>query len=81
MIYGSDIKILFLKELYLIQSMKSRAQKMRLGDLAPNFVSKATGFAEPFDFYTWAGTSWVILFSHPADFSTCSFFRCILVYY
>lgn len=42
---------------------------MRLGDRAPNFRAKATDFPEPIDFYEWAGNSWVILFSHPADFS------------
>lgn len=43
---------------------------MRLGDVAPNFKAMATGYMDSFDFYEYCGTSWVIFFSHPADFST-----------
>ncbi|MBC6420809.1 MAG: peroxiredoxin [Hormoscilla sp. SP5CHS1] len=40
---------------------------LRLGDTVPNFT-QASSEGE-IDFYTWAGDSWVILFSHPADYT------------
>jgi alkyl hydroperoxide reductase subunit AhpC len=40
---------------------------LRLGDIAPNFTQDSN--IGPIDFYDWAGDSWVILFSHPADFT------------
>ncbi len=40
---------------------------IRLGDTAPNFTSDST--EGTIDFHDWAGDSWVILFSHPADFT------------
>lgn len=40
---------------------------IRLGDTAPNFVAQ-TSIGE-IDFYTYLGTSWGVLFSHPADFT------------
>ncbi|MEZ4462143.1 MAG: redoxin domain-containing protein, partial [bacterium] len=40
---------------------------LRLGDTAPNF--KATTTAGDIDFYEWAGDSWVVFFSHPADYT------------
>ena len=40
---------------------------IRLGDTAPNFVAQ-TSIGE-IDFYTYLGSSWVVLFSHPADFT------------
>ncbi|KGF71903.1 peroxidase [Neosynechococcus sphagnicola sy1] len=40
---------------------------LRLGDTVPNFTqASSTG---DIDFYEWAGDSWVILFSHPADYT------------
>ncbi|KAA0229318.1 MAG: Alkyl hydroperoxide reductase C [Fimbriimonadales bacterium] len=40
---------------------------LQLGDTVPNFVQEST--AGPIDFYEYAGDSWVILFSHPKDFT------------
>jgi alkyl hydroperoxide reductase subunit AhpC len=40
---------------------------LRLGDVAPNFKAKTT--AGDIDFYEFLGTSWGILFSHPADYT------------
>jgi alkyl hydroperoxide reductase subunit AhpC len=40
---------------------------LRLGDTAPDFVQEST--AGPIHFHEWAGNSWVVLFSHPADFT------------
>lgn len=40
---------------------------IRLGDSAPNFEVDTT--EGPIDFHDWQGDSWVVLFSHPADFT------------
>ena len=41
--------------------------QLRLGDIVPNFT-QATTHGES-DFFEWAGDSWVVLFSHPKDFT------------
>ncbi|MGJ7499678.1 peroxiredoxin [Variovorax sp. ZT5P49] len=40
---------------------------LRLGDTAPNFTQDSS--EGPIDFHQWAGDSWVVFFSHPADFT------------
>ncbi len=40
---------------------------LRLGDLAPNFTAKTS--EGEITFYDYVGDSWVVLFSHPADYT------------
>ncbi|MDV2995350.1 MAG: Peroxiredoxin [Chroococcidiopsis sp. SAG 2025] len=40
---------------------------LQLGDTVPNFT-QSSSFGD-IDFYEWAGDSWVVLFSHPADYT------------
>jgi len=40
---------------------------LRLGDTVPNFTQNST--EGEINFFDWAGDSWVVLFSHPADFT------------
>ncbi len=38
-------------------------KQLFLGDIVPNFTAETQD--GPFDFYEYAGSSWIIAFSHP----------------
>ncbi|NER83648.1 MAG: peroxiredoxin [Leptolyngbya sp. SIO1D8] len=40
---------------------------LQLGDIVPNFTQQTT--EGEINFYQWAGNHWVVLFSHPADYT------------
>lgn len=40
---------------------------LQLGDIAPDFTQRSS--QGNVDFYEWANDSWVVLFSHPADYT------------
>ncbi|MBD1912055.1 MULTISPECIES: peroxiredoxin [unclassified Leptolyngbya] len=40
---------------------------LQLGDTVPNFVQQSS--QGEINFYDWAGDSWVVFFSHPADYT------------
>lgn len=40
---------------------------LRLGDTAPDFAQKSS--KGTINFYQWAGPSWIVLFSHPKDYT------------
>lgn len=40
---------------------------LHLGDVVPDFTQESS--EGPIHFYEWTGDSWVVLFSHPADFT------------
>jgi alkyl hydroperoxide reductase subunit AhpC len=42
-------------------------KSIRLGDVAPNFTAEST--EGTINFHDWLGTSWGVLFSHPADYT------------
>jgi len=45
----------------------NRPAPLRLGSTAPNFKAETT--AGPIDFHEFIGDKWVVLFSHPEDYT------------
>lgn len=51
----------------LLIVLPGASMSLRLGDTVPNFTQQSS--EGEINFYDWAGDSWVILFSHPADYT------------
>jgi alkyl hydroperoxide reductase subunit AhpC len=56
-----------LKIVSVDERIRKLAMALRLGDTVPNFTQSSS--EGEINFYDWAGDSWVVLFSHPADYT------------
>ena len=52
---------------YCIAFTNPPARSLRLGSIAPNFQAETT--TGPIDFHEFIGDKWVVLFSHPEDYT------------
>lgn len=57
----------FASRAYSSTALPQEQPRLRLGYTAPNFQANTT--QGPIDFHSFVGSSWVVLFSHPADFT------------
>jgi alkyl hydroperoxide reductase subunit AhpC len=55
------------RDYHRIVNKRSLPMPLRINDEAPNFTAQTT--QGPIDFHQWIGSEWVVLFSHPKDFT------------
>ncbi len=61
------IVILFTRLQFSCFTVDSLPMAIRIGETAPDFLADSS--QGPLDLYHWADENWVVLFSHPADFT------------
>jgi len=59
--------VLWATPLLTFQIHRELLMTLQLGATVPNFTQKTS--EGEINFYDWAGDSWVVLFSHPADYT------------
>lgn len=64
---GSDAEFPYNVSQLKLNERKGNSMSIQLGDTAPDFTQDST--TGPIHFHEWAGDHWVVLFSHPKDFT------------